>query len=360
MAWGAIGGAAVGVAGGLLSGGPGHANDRVDPATAEDQYLGSALGGVNDIMSGVSGLPMQQYYQGSTVAGQNPMYAGSINNMYNNPYGGSYRDAAGNYGIRSFDAMTNVLNDPSGAFKYNQGVFDQTMGNLMPAMQGSYDAATRDNNRQLNWSTLPGLDMGAAGAGQQGGTKLGQQSALAQSMTMDRNADIGASMYQNAVNQAQDAAMQAGTQNLTAQQNMFGIGSNALNNAASFNDSMLRNQFLAGTTAQGYDQSLLSDDVARWNFNQNQPWQHANDQLSLYNSTRLSNPQSTQPNPYIGASPFEQATQGAMMGLGIYGAGQDAGWWGGGSQLQTINTDYLNGVGKLQPFDTSMYSGMYR
>jgi hypothetical protein len=358
MAWPAVGAAAIGAAGSYFGNkGSSHAND---PITAEQQYLKSALPGVNNVMGQVGNLNPQQYYDGSTVAGMNPFLSNSINDMggWGSGMGGRMMNQTYNAGNMALGAMGGGLNlmntmqnQPGGPFQFNQGVYDQTMANAMPALQGSYDAATRDNNRQLNWNTLPGLDMMGTAAGAQGNTKLGQQSALAGGMTMDRNADIGASMYQNAVNQSINAGMNAGTQNLDANMgmvNQYGqygqLGGDLMNQSYNMGIGNMNAGMTAGQTQQGYDQSVLDDDVARWNFNQSQPYDFLNNQLNLYNGGRSQSGGTG--GGGVGMNGFEAATQGAQLGLGIYGAGRDAGWWGQPDALQF--------------FDTSQYAGMMR
>ncbi len=358
--WGPVAGAVIGAAGsyfGNKGGNPDqHANDPVRP---EDLYLGSAQGGVNDIMARAGNLAPWSYYPQSTVADMNPYMHGSLNNLYNNPSGNLYQSQMGSFGGQATQSMASQMKNPNQAFQYNQGTFDRSMSNLMPALQGSYDAATRDNNRNLNWSTLPGLDMGAAVAGQQGGTKLGQQSALATAMTGDRNADIGASMYQNAVNTANRDAMFAGQQNLGAQMDLYQLGSAGLNSAYNMNAGNLQNQYLAGTGRQGYDQSQLTDSVNRFNFNQQEPYNAMTREMDIYNSGKAGQyaPRQTS----TGMNTWESLSNGAQFGAGIYGAGQDAGWWGSTSPAgPTSWSTPQQSSNELRPFDTSGYAGMYR
>jgi hypothetical protein len=338
MTWGAVGGAAIGAAGSYFGNKQdSHAND---PVTPEMMYMGAAQPGVQDVMRQAGNLQMQQYYPGSTIAPQADMYAGALSNLYNNPMAAQYQGSMAGMGMDAMAGMQNAMANPNQQFQFGQGTFDQTMANLMPALQGSYDAATRDNNRNLNWNQLPGLNLGGSQNGAQGSTKLGQQSALMQATNMDRNADIGASMYQNAVNQAQQAGMSAGAQNLNAQQNMYGIGANALNNAFNMNQTGLQNQYMAGSAQQQYDQSLLTDDVNRFNFNQAAPYNLLQDKMSIYNAGRMDNPQASGPSQ--GINTWEAITQGANMGLNFYDG------WKNASTPQ------------LQPFDTSQYASMYK
>jgi hypothetical protein len=256
-------------------------------------------------------------YGGDWQAGMNPMMSGSLDNMFNNTAGNQYQQSMGGFGGDAMSAMSAQMADPNNAFQFNQGVYDQTMGNLMPAMQGTYDAATRDNNRDLNWNQLPGIDMAAAGSGLQGSTKQGQQSALASAMTGDRNADIGASIYQNATNQAQNAGMNAGSQNMAAQQNLFNTGANSLNNAYSMNQGNLQNQYGAGQYQQGFDQQGADFNRQQWDTEQTNPWLYEGQRMQ--NLTNTGNTFGTQTN-----------TQESSPGLGNVGLQLAGAWLGGG------------------------------
>lgn len=276
-------------------------------------------------------LETPQAYGGDWQAGLNPMLSGAWDSMYNNTAGSGFMQQAGQAGGMGLNAMQsglgvmNTLNSqPGGPFQFNQGVYDTTMNNLMPTLQGSYDAATRDNNRQLDWSTLPGLNMNAAGMGQQGSTKLGQQTALAQGMTADRNADIGASMYMNAVNQAQNAGMNAGQMNLDAnmdlasQYGQYGsMGLNSMNNAFDMNQAILSGQYNAGQGMQGYNQAGIDYNRAQWDTQQTNPWTY--EQQRLNTLAGVGSQFGTQTN-----------TSTSSPGIGNVGLQLGAAWLGGG------------------------------
>lgn len=239
--------------------------------TMPDWIQSQIQSGVNN----VAGFSPDDFYQGNWQAELNPMLSGAWNNMYNNPAGQQYMDqvaGAGQMGLQGMqqgmDYMGDLRSGGSPQFQYDQGVFDQTMGNLMPGLQGQFDAGSRDMTRNLEWNQLPGLDMQAAGMGLQGSTKLGQQSALAEGMTQDRIADFGSSLYSNAVNQAQGAAMGAGSQNLSADMNTQGsllsgynnyanMGLGAMGDAFNMNQGIMGNQLAAGQGQQGYDQQSI-------------------------------------------------------------------------------------------------------
>ena len=330
----ALGSAGVGALSGFLGGNEEHVGpgDYVPDWLKDDWKM---LGGQ------IADLQTPEYYQGQLVAEQNPWLQNALGGMagYGQGMGGdiaSLMQGAGTAGLGAFnqglDYMSGLQGSPN-QFQYDQGTFDTTMQNLMPGLQGSFDEATRDINRNLNWNTLPGLDMSFADA--QGATKQGQASALARGMAQDRSADIGSQLYQNALNQAQTAAYGAGGQNLASANNLqnqllsqYGnyanIGSGMLNQAYNMGGQNLGMGLQAGQLQQGYDQSLIDAEMAKHNFGQQAPWLALQNQLNMVNAQKMgSAPQTT------GMSGWEGALQGAQTGLGIYDAGRNRGWWGG-------------------------------
>jgi hypothetical protein len=336
MSYWAAGSAVVGAAGSYF----GNKGNTPKPVSAIDSMPGFLQDDWQNIAGGIQHLQTPEYYGGQQIADVNPYLGGAWDNMYSNPAQNAMMGQAQMAGGIGMDAMSN-LND---GFQYDQGVYDQTMANLMPAMQGSYDAATRDNNRNLNWNELTGLDMGMSAAGHQGSTKHAQGAALAQGMNMDRNADIGASMYQNATNQAQNAAMMGGQQSLNAAGQAANYGMQGMGMGFDMQQQVLKNQLAAGQGVQGYDQSLINADMDRFNFEQQAPWTALAAQNEMINANRLGSAPSPGP---VGMNTWESLTGGAQAGLGLYQGGMDAGWWGG------------NGVGQpsANTFPDNSFSG---
>ena len=87
----------------------------------------------------------------------------------------------------------------------------------------------------------------------------------------------------------------------------------------------------AGQTQQAYAQSLIDAQREKWDWNQNAPWNDQANRQALTQSWAVGNPYTD-----AGMSPFEGIAQGALTGLGAFGAGQDAGWWGSGSPTNTV------------------------
>ena len=316
-----------------------------DPAGFVQPGLSNSVGNYAD-------LALPEAYGGDWQAQLNPMLSGAWNNMYNDPTGQGFMQQSGQAGSMGLNAMGQGMDamGQGNAFQFDQNLFDQSMGNLMPGLQGSYDAATRDIGRNLNWNTLPGLDMGNIGAGQQGGTALGKQSALATGMAQDRASDIGAGLYQNAINQSSQNAMKAGAGNQSAQNNIIGqygnmanMGLNAMGQGFNMNQGMLNNQLQAGTGQQGYSQQ--GNDMNRAHFDQQQtlPW--------IYEGKRLSN--LTNPGSAFGTTTNEQSSD---PGLGNIGLQLGSAWLGGGGGNPF--SGIMGGGGGGQP-SGSLYDGSF-
>lgn len=335
--WGSIASAGIGALGGALGGNEEH----IGPGDLMPNWLEQdwrATGGR------IGDLQQQQYFPGETVAGLNPLIQQGLTGLagYGEGLGGAITGAqfgAGSGGAGAFGGGLDFLSQYAGAgpnqFQFDDNTFASIYNN--PAIQGMKDASTRDIARQLNWQTLPGLNTAAVAAGQQGGTKLGQAGALAQGMAADRMADVSSAIDMNAYNQAIQGGMAGGTQNL-AQQGQFGrdimggygnlanIGLPQLQAAYGTGEQNLQNVMGAGEYFRDFDQSNINADMARHSFEQQAPYQHIQDQLSLMMG---SIPGGQMGN--TGMNPWEGALLGAQTGLGVYGAGQDAGWWGSGA-----------------------------
>lgn len=338
MAWPALAAAGIGALGSYL-GGKASQPEAVNPLDAIPGYLQSTY---HDLTSQVMGLPMPQYYQGPTVAPLNSdiqrglarmrqLSSGTGRNVLNEQM------LAGRYGgdalSQAYRTTMNFKNQGANKFKYDQGLFNRVMGNLTPGLQGAYNAATRDINRDLNWNQIPGINMANVAAGGMGNTKALQGSALAQGMAQDRAADIGSALWMNAANQANQAAYGAGSQNLDSRNAFRGQILGGFQNAANLGLPQLGNAFQTGTanaqntlgvgdylrniTQQKYDANM-----ARWNFNQNRRMDHLRNRLSL-----IPGPGGYQP-AAPSVSPFVQGLYGANAGLNLYSAGQNAGLWG--------------------------------
>lgn len=337
MTWGAVGSAAIGTVGGALLGGGG---EEINPMDAIPDFL---KGDYKRLAGQVGDIAAPEYYQGQLIADQNPWLQQALGGMgdWGGSMGGDIMNSmygAGQAGLggigRGMDYLTHMQRAGPNQFQYDQDTYDQSFGNLTGGLQNAFDVGARNMQQQFDWGELPGLNMSGALGGAQGSTKQYQQGALGQAMTNQNIQNFGTNMWQNAANRANEAAMTGGLQNLASRNNLdqnmlsgfgrFGaLGANLLGQAQDTGVQNLGMGLNAGQIQQGYDQSLIDADKAKWDFEQNAELAHIQNQLGT-----IPGPGGYSVTP--GADPFAMAMQGMQTGLGIYGAGKDAGWWGGG------------------------------
>ena len=97
-------------------------------------------------------------------------------------------------------------------FKYDQGTFDQSYGNLVGIAQNAFDSFSNKTKTNNLFNNLPQLKLGSQLLGG-ANTKVGQQSSLLDAMTNQQIVDFGAQQAQWAGGQANNAAMTAGQGN---------------------------------------------------------------------------------------------------------------------------------------------------
>ena len=222
--------------------------------------------------------------------------------------------------------LQNLKQQGPNQFNYDQGTFDTTMGNLMPGLQGSYDAAMRDPIRQFNEQTIPGINMGASGAGQAFGTRGANQTAIAARGLQDRAADTASQLWANAATQGNAGAMAGGQMNLGSAnkmvdtltqgfQNYANMGLNANNQGYNMMSQNLGNKIDAGNMVQGINQRKVDEDVNRYNFNMQAPYDRYEQNLDMYNMMKLNGTPGR-----TGPSTLQNILNGAQAGAGLWGA----------------------------------------
>jgi hypothetical protein len=307
----------------------------------------------------------------NSMMGQGNQMMGAGNQMM-----GQANDLMGNYGnvmdgLNKGEAyLQGQAEKGPNQFQYDQGLYDQTynntMGGMMGGLQDSFDNGAMALQQDFDWNQLPGFNMANAMNEGQGSTKFGQGGALMQAQTDKNKADFGNKLWmganQNAMGMANNNAYGAGTQNLntanTFDQNQTnnmmsnfnnqssanmglgnagagmwgqgvgaaGQGANMLGQGYDMGQNNLGLGLQAGQLQQGYDQSLIGADKAKWDYEQQAPWIAKQQKLNM-----MPKAGGAQAAPAGGYSPWQGAMQGGMAGLGIYGAGKDAGMWGQGS-----------------------------
>jgi len=142
---------------------------------------------------------------------------------------------------------------------FNQGNVDSAMAAAMPGLQNMINASTRDITRDLNENQLTAISSQAAGSGNSGSSRAGVMEGIATRGALDRSADVGANILNNANNMytnmeanraAQNAGFQQGTNlaNASAYNANLGLGANVGTNA--YNANIANNQFGANLANQ--------------------------------------------------------------------------------------------------------------
>lgn len=312
----------------------------------DELYPDWMQGDVRNLAQNIPNLQTPQYYQGNQVAGLNPITQGSQWRMvgYGAPGGRGYEASEGLFdsGAAGLTAMQGGLNyldqmnqrGPN-TYQYDQGLYDQTMGNMMGGYQNMFDQGAQQIQQNFDWNQLPGLNMQNALAGGGGNTKFGQQGTLGQAMANQNIQQFGTNLWGQANQMANANAFNAGSQNLAGANafdsnmlNQYGnfaqLGGNQLGQAYDMGTGNIGLSLNAGDIQQRYDQSLIDADMAKWNFEQQAPWL---DQQQRQNLTQSwVNPGAIQ----YGNSPFQNLLNVGQATAGIYSGGQNAGFWGNG------------------------------
>jgi hypothetical protein len=258
------------------------------PYEPTDQWL-------NQMIHRVGNIPPQRYYEGNLTAQLSPQYKQAIQRGFDWQRGrGGHltrqMQRGGQMGVNAIGQgmqLQNALRKRGpNQFNYDQGTYDQVMGNLMPGLQGQFDAAMRDPNRQFAEQTIPGINMATSAAGQGFGSTRGfNQGAIAARGLNDRAADVASGLWTNAANQANQAAFGAGSQNLgTANQfdqnlmanyGRFGqLGRDMLRGAWDMGTGNIGLANKSGEFLRNYNQQRIDRDAARVNFNRSQNQQN--------------------------------------------------------------------------------------
>lgn len=182
-----------------------------------------------------------------------------------------------------------------------------------PYLQRSVDAALGRTTRAFNEDVLPGIRSSFVGAGQGGSTRH----AIAEGIAMDRlqqnMGNTAASMYSQAYNQGLDAMLRGVA--LSPQTGQMLMTPSGVVSAV-------------GADQQAMKQAQLSDEVNRWNFEQNAPWNELTQYGQLisggFGGTSTTSAPSPERNPFMGAA------GGALSGAALAKmVGGPVGWGAG-------------------------------
>jgi hypothetical protein len=287
------------------------------------------------LMDQAATMPGQQYFQGDQVANFLPAQQQAINQLINWGGGQGQNIFANQYnqgmtGLGALNQGSGFLDQMMGAgapqFGFDQGTFDQVMGNLMPGMQGLFESGAQDISQNLNWNTLPGLNMEAAMMDMTSGSGLGTNTTLAQNLAQENLRDFGLGLWGNAANAATDAGMVAGRQNmqgynqnaanfLSGAQGLASQGLPGMSNAALTGIGNIDAMFRGGELRQDQRQEEIDANMAKHFWQQQQPWTDLQNRLALMSNGQM------QPSQPAGPNAFGNAISGMQLGLGLYDSG---------------------------------------
>tara|TARA_R110000803_G_scaffold23517_3_gene57649 strand:+ start:7112 stop:7999 length:888 start_codon:yes stop_codon:yes gene_type:complete len=256
------------------------------PWEPQQQHLKNIFGGAETAFESSS----PSYFQDSTVVDWSPQTNQAMQAMEARANAGSPLQQAG--------------------MAQAQSTIEGDYLNANPFLTGAYNAASAPVIEQWNNQIAPGIDSSFAGAGRMGSGLYAQQRNSAEN-TLGRNlTDMSSKMaYANYAQERQNQLDMAGQSGQMAQQD--------------YNDM---NKLMAvGGAREGQQQAQLQDQIQRFNFEQNRPW----DQLARYSGLvsggygtqqETGTPLYSNPGANFLSGALGGATIGNMMGMPGMGA----------------------------------------
>lgn len=263
-------------------------NTVSEPPSWQTPYIKDVLQRSQDLYNAGA----KQYYPGSTIAPVNP----TLQQGWNTTVGAT-------------PAAQSSAGAAQNALEFQLGAGANPMTN--PYFQQMQDAIVRNSVKGLS-QALPSIDAGAVQAGGYGGSRQG----IAQGMAFD-------TFSQNMIDRLAQMGSEAYNQGQETQSRALALAPSTMG------AYYLPGQMTTGVggAIQDYNQSVLGDEVNRWNFNQQAPY----DALSFY-SSMVGNPlgsnvnvntQGASQSPWLSA--LGGGMTGAALGAAIPGFGAGAG-----------------------------------
>lgn len=314
-----------------------------------------------------------QYYPGSTIAGPSSQTLNAENNatiLAGRSIGMDALDPAQGYltnvltgAYRANNPYTNVGSSvyqtpvTNGAlWKDNPFASMDTLSQASnPYLSAMIDAASRDSTRNFNSAVMPSIASQFSAGGRYGSGAQVQgindatynlANKLTDSAAAIRGADYAQRLGLVGATQQQKMGLQANAWNTATNlaANAFGQERGFEQQAAGMLPSIgqMRNQLAwsdlgklnaVGAQVDARNQANLNADIARWDYNQNLPWQNLgrySQILQGWGGGQSSSSQSQQ------GSMLSNALGGAMLGNSLYGLGSAAGLWGGAAGLGAL------------------------
>ena len=280
----------------------GKSSDETSSTQMVMPWPGAAphLTGIYDQAKALNEAGQPAYYPGQTFAPRDPLQNQAMNMSLNyamNSMPGQIYDTqrAHSFALNSPD----VANNP---YVQNMNISN---ANLL--------------NRNLSENILPQIGRESVMTGGYGGSRQGVAEGIAARGTQEAIA-----------NSAANTNFQAYNRGLGAQGLALGMSPQVMGMGMAPMDVMSQ----VGAYNRGLDQEALDADMARWQYNQNLPWEN----LNRYNSIVGMAPWGSQTTAEGGgSSPLGGAISGGMLGYGLAGMGGGAaGAAGAGSLASTL------------------------
>lgn len=362
MTWGAIGGAAIGLVGTMMSDGPSGGGQQASTTTQTANPWAGVQPALLDFYQGArdnfhSAGP--QYYPNSTIAPQ-----GGVTRLGQQSLFGRATEGNPLLGTAQQEASDTLNGAYFGANPTMGTLMDIGNGSMLgqnPYMDGLFNQAATQVGNQYSKKILPGIASMFSGAGRFGSNQMAEGLKDAEGQYGNTMTDLATKMYGG--NYANERALQqqalgeAGTQfgrERALQSNALGMAGGLA--AADYGDI---NALLGlGTSQDAYAQNQLNADINRWDFNVQRP----NAQLEFMSrmlqgglntgstsSTSGSQSQTQPTNPLMGA------LGGALTGnrvMGLFG--------GGSSTPASLNSGIYGLMGDFTgPTNQAMLNDLY-
>lgn len=260
-------------------------NQKTDPWAGQQPYLSDAFSQASNLYNSQKG----QYYTGDFYAQPTQAMTDAFNGNlgFSSGTGANAATTATNTGATAAGAGLSGAQTAIGQIQGMTG--DQTQNNINaasqyannPQMDSMVTAAMRDAGRQLNEQDLPTLDRNAAATGNLNSTRTGVAQGILERGLADKTADVSANLRGNAfqagLGQAQQDYMNrlnAMSQGGAAAGSLLSQGLSGLSAGSDINNTNTNTNLTASTMLNGYNQSALDNQYAKYNAQTQTPWQN--------------------------------------------------------------------------------------
>lgn len=234
------------------------------------------------------------YFPGQTLASQNPFQTGAIDNLGNfSPAAVDAYTGVGNQFMGGASGAMSTLGNIAGMQQGPQAqmMTMQQLGQYQPMINQMVDAATQQGMRTYNEQFMPQLNAGAAASGNMGSSRAGIAQGIAQRGVAENAQMVGANAMNNLFNQGNQmnlANANLGQNFLNTQMNaatnlgkFAGAGADMINQADASQLAGYKTNLAAGDIQQEYDQAVINDEIARYNYDQTKDMEFLKDYMNL-------------------------------------------------------------------------------